>query len=108
MSVRGYPDSGTRKRDVRFTPMSRHRQRDRLRPKSANLRHRLAGYSISSSALPRSDVGTVIPRTLAVFKLGLNSILVDCCTGRSAGFSPFNTFAVIAPAIRYDSFMPPP
>jgi hypothetical protein len=46
-------------------------------------------YSITSSARPRSAIGTVRPSALAVFRLMTNSTLVACWTGRSAGFSPF-------------------
>src|SRR6266511_100475 len=45
-------------------------------------------YSITSSARPSSDSGTVRPSAFAVLRLMINSTLVDCCTGRSAGFSP--------------------
>ena len=45
-------------------------------------------YSITSSARPSSDGGTVRPSALAVFRLMINSNLVGACTGKSAGFSP--------------------
>src|SRR5262245_14828409 len=45
-------------------------------------------YSITSSASARSRSGTVSPSALAAFKLITSSNLVDCITGRSAGFSP--------------------
>src|SRR5215472_12510480 len=55
-------------------------------------RHRnslaLAAYSITLSARTSSEVGKVIPRVLAVFRLMTSSTLVACCTGRSAGLSP--------------------
>lgn len=47
------------------------------------------GYSITSSARPRRESGTVMPSAFAVFKLITNSILVGCSTGRSAGLAPF-------------------
>jgi hypothetical protein len=50
-----------------------------------------APYSITSSARPSREIGTVIPNALAVLRLITNSTLVVCCTGRSAGFSPFRT-----------------
>jgi len=31
--------------------------------------------------------GTVRPSALALFRLSISSTFVDCCTGRSAGFS---------------------
>jgi hypothetical protein len=46
-------------------------------------------YSITSSARPSRESGTVMPSAFAVFKLTTNWILVACYTGRSAGFSPF-------------------
>src|SRR6266849_3254305 len=45
-------------------------------------------YSITSSARPSSVIGNVRPSALAVFMLMISSTLVDCCTGRSDGFSP--------------------
>ena len=45
-------------------------------------------YSITSSASNRIELGTSMPRALAVCKLTRNSNLVDCRTGRSAGFAP--------------------
>src|SRR5215831_1904629 len=43
-------------------------------------------YSITSSARPRSEIGMVRPSTPAVLRLMISSTLVDCWTGRSAGF----------------------
>jgi hypothetical protein len=45
-------------------------------------------YSITSSARASSDGGTSRPSNLAVCRLMANSNLVDCKTGRSAGFAP--------------------
>jgi hypothetical protein len=45
-------------------------------------------HSITSSARTRSAVGMVIPSAFASLRLTSSSILLDCCTGRSAGFSP--------------------
>src|SRR6202035_4265625 len=45
-------------------------------------------HSITSSAVICTIMGTVRPSVLAVFRLSTNSNLVDCMTGRSAGFSP--------------------
>ena len=45
-------------------------------------------YSITSSARPSSDSGTARPSAFAACRLMRNSILVDCWTGRFAGFSP--------------------
>ena len=49
---------------------------------------RAALHSITSSAVARSDGGTVSPSAFAAFRLMTSSNLVDCTTGRSAGFSP--------------------
>jgi hypothetical protein len=46
-------------------------------------------HSITSSARASSEFGTVIPKALAVFKLIIIFILVDCSTGMSAGCAPF-------------------
>src|SRR5262249_7356737 len=51
-------------------------------------------YSITSSARPISGSGMVRPRALAVFRLMINSTLVACWTGRSAGFSPLRIWPV--------------
>ena len=47
-------------------------------------------HSITSSARASSVGGTVMPSVFAVLRLMTNSTLVDCCTGRSAGFSPLS------------------
>jgi hypothetical protein len=47
-----------------------------------------AGYSITSSARASSIGGTSRPSALAVCRLITSSNLVDCRTGRSAGFAP--------------------
>ena len=46
---------------------------------------RAAPHSITSSARPSSESGTVIPSALAVFMLMIRSILVVCWTGKSPG-----------------------
>src|SRR4029079_1223980 len=64
----------------------RHWQRRR---RTAEQRDELAAlHSITSSARPISGSGMVRPRALALFRLMINSTLVACWTGRSAGFSP--------------------
>ena len=45
-------------------------------------------HSITSLASNCIELGTSMPSAFAVLKLIINSNLVDCCTGRSAGFSP--------------------
>src|SRR5262245_31846292 len=72
----------------------RHRRllrarRERPRRRAAEERDELAAiHSITSSARPMSGSGNARPSVLAVFRLTTNSTFVDCCTGRSAGFSP--------------------
>src|SRR5262245_53522542 len=46
-------------------------------------------HSITSSARPRSEMGTVRPSALAVLRLMISSTFTTCWTGRSAGLSPF-------------------
>ena len=46
-------------------------------------------YSITSSARTSKPVGNVMPIASAGFKLMVSVNLVACCTGRSAGLSPF-------------------
>jgi hypothetical protein len=53
-----------------------------------------AAYSMTSSARPSSGKGTVIPSARAVLRFTINSTLVACCTGRSAGFSPLRILPV--------------
>src|SRR5262249_14652980 len=60
-------------------------QRDELAP---------SHHSITSSASASKRSGMVRPSVLAVFRLITNSNLVDCSTGRSAGFAPLRIFAV--------------
>ena len=50
-------------------------------------------YSITSSAVASSVVDISMPSAFAVLRLMTSSNLVACCTGRSAGFSPFRTRA---------------
>ena len=49
-----------------------------------------ACYSMISSARASSEGGMVRPRAFAVFRFMMSSYLLGACTGRSAGFSPFN------------------
>ena len=62
--------------NVRCYPESRHVQRTSRCPLSANSGHR-AGYSITSSARPSSDIGTVSPRAFAVLRFMISSAFVD-------------------------------
>jgi hypothetical protein len=55
-------------------------------------------YSITSSAVASSDVGTLTPSALAVLRLMASSNLVGCSTGRSLGFAPLRILStVVAP-----------
>src|SRR6516165_7610440 len=70
------------------------RERPRGR-RAAEQRDELAPlHSIASSASASKRSGMVRPSVLAVFRLITNSNLVDCSTGRSAGFAPLRIFAV--------------
>jgi len=57
-------------------------------------------YSITSSARPSIESGTLMPSALAAFRLTINWTFVDCCTGKSAGLSPFNILPARIPAVR--------
>jgi hypothetical protein len=87
---------GARRRVVRFAQISgpyfnrwRRPSRARSRPEQVqqcaqtNLR-----YSVTSSALASSVGGTVRPSIRAICALMTSANLLDCTTGRSAGFSP--------------------
>src|SRR5262245_60635047 len=76
-------------------PNHRHRgllrtRRERPRGRrTADQRDELAAlHSMSSSASNWIELGTSMPSALAVCMLITNSNLVDCNTGRSAGFAP--------------------
>src|SRR2546430_5687283 len=60
-------------------------ERPRQRPAEQRDELATAAHSITSSARPISGSGMVRPRALAVFRLMINSTLVACWTGRSAG-----------------------
>jgi hypothetical protein len=53
-----------------------------------NMRMLPTTYSITSSASNCRELGNSRPSALAVCMLMTNSHLVDCKTGRSAGFAP--------------------
>jgi hypothetical protein len=83
---------------VRFTPKADKRVDVSLSPLSATSRHmqcsKMYRYSITSSASASSLSGTETPSDFAVLRLSTNSNLVDCSTGRSAGFAPLRIFPV--------------
>jgi hypothetical protein len=59
----------------------------------SKLRGQNCGYSMTSSARRRIDVGNSMPIAFAVLRLIAVSKLVTCSTGRSAGFAPRRTLA---------------
>src|SRR5262249_30477867 len=65
-------------------------RRKRPRRRTAEQRDELtpSHHSITSSAVESSVGGTARPSILAVQALMTNSNLVDCTTGKSAGFAP--------------------
>src|SRR5262245_30028812 len=97
-------DIRSAKCDVRFTPdsdrKSGHRQNfmSALPPKAdvcsalANVGYGpkadIVAHSIISSARACIDGGTLRPSAFAVVRLMINSNLVGCSTGRSAGLAP--------------------
>src|SRR5262245_9359099 len=69
------------------------RQRPRRRA-AAEQRDELAtSHSITSSASESTSGGIVRPSALAVLMLMASSNLLDCTTGKSAGFAPFKILA---------------
>ena len=68
-------------------------------------RRRRRTYSITSSAVVRSDGGTVRLSAFAVLRLIARSNRVGCCTGRSAGFAPSRIFFTYVAARRNISSM---
>src|SRR4029453_6119818 len=79
----------------RLRRLPRRRRGWPRRSRAAEYRDEIAPpHSITSSARPTSGSGMVRPRALAVFRLMINSTLVACWTGRSAGFSPLRIWAV--------------
>jgi hypothetical protein len=80
-------DIRSKKRDVRFTPKSGHRNSASRCPLCATSRHQ-PPHSITSSATEMSVGGTVSPSAFAVLLLITSSNRVGVCTGRSAAFSP--------------------
>src|SRR5262249_27451564 len=66
-------------------------RRERPRHRAAEQSDELASlHSITSSARASSVAGTSRPKALAVLRLITSSNLVDCTTGRSAGFMPLS------------------
>jgi hypothetical protein len=57
-------------------------------------------YSITSSALAKSEGGTDKPIDPAALRLIVSLNREGCSTGRSAGFAPFNILSVYAAARR--------
>src|SRR5262249_61522836 len=64
------------------------RERPRGRRAAERQDERAALHSITSSARPSSEIGTLSPSAFAVLRLMTSSTLVDCCTGRSEGLAP--------------------
>jgi hypothetical protein len=83
-------DATPRGTDLRPAVGTGHDGAQRERPPSnRNSAPRRGPYSITSSARASRMGGTVRPSVLAVFRLMNSSAFVLCCTGKSAGFSPF-------------------
>src|SRR6516164_11103033 len=77
------------------------RERPRCR-RAAEQRDEVTAFhhSITSSARASSVGGTVRSSALAVTRLMISSNLVDCSTGRSAGFAPRRTLSTYSAARR--------
>src|SRR5215472_5089944 len=87
-----------------------HRHRRLLRARRERPRRRSAAeerdevppvHSITSSTATSSLSGTVRPSILAVEALMTSSNLLDCTTGKSAGFAPLRIRPVYTPMWRY-------
>jgi hypothetical protein len=64
----------------------------------AEQREELASpHSITSSARSSIAVGISMPIALAVFRFTINSYVVGCSIGRSAGFAPRKILATYVP-----------
>src|SRR5262245_14530960 len=109
---------GTARINRQAADESDNRHRRLLRTRSQRPRHRRAAeerdepaslhrcnHSITSSAMASRPGGKLRPNALAVLRLITNSNLLDCMTGRSAGFSPLRIRPVYTPAWRYASVM---
>src|SRR5262249_52351010 len=79
------------------------RERPRRRRAAEQCDELASFHSITSSAIASSPGGKLMPNAPAVLRLITNSNLIDCMTGRSAGFSPLRIRPVYTPAWRYAS-----
>src|SRR5262245_8397171 len=79
------------------------RERPRDRRAAEQRDERALVHSITSSAMASSPGERLRLNALAVLRLITNSNLLDCMTGRSAGFSPLRMRPVYTPAWRYAS-----
>src|SRR5262245_23165504 len=89
-TVASHPATVLRRRHL-WPRGSAAEQRDELAP---------SYHSITSSAMASNPGGKLRPNTLAVLRLITNSNLLDCMTGRSAGFSLFKIRPAYTPAWR--------
>jgi hypothetical protein len=64
---------------------------------------RQCGYSITSSARRRMDVGAVMPIDAAVLRLIARKNFVGCSIGKSPGFAPFSILSTYTAARRNNS-----
>src|SRR5262249_23232486 len=80
---------GTERTDTEHLLWLLRARREWPRRRAAEQRDELAAlHSITSSAMASKPGGMVRPSALAVLRLITNSNLVDCNTGKSAGFAP--------------------
>src|SRR5262245_2281381 len=92
----GDPCTPGRRRSRSKEPNDRHlRWLLRARRERPRRRHAEQGdegapqhHSITSSAMARSEGGTERPSIVAIWALMISSNLLDCTTGKSAGFAP--------------------
>jgi hypothetical protein len=88
--VRGMPDERNNRiqRSQLFASNLRIWRNTFVPGTAVSRRNRQHRYSITWSASNWIELGTSRPSALAVCRLMTNSNLVDCATGRSAGFTP--------------------
>src|SRR5262249_40760842 len=89
LCIRAHQHERADSREPRLLRARRARPKQRRHRRAAEQRDELAAlHSITSSARADKLGGTSIPICLAVFRFITNSNLLDCMTGKSAGFSP--------------------
>src|SRR5262249_53334201 len=103
LSVRLRLGTRAKKADHRHRALRARRHRPRRRRAAEQRDERAPLHSITSSAALSSLSGTMRPCILAVWWLMISSNLLDCTTGRSAGFVPLRMRPAYTPTCRHAS-----